>query len=129
MDFYIWWACARFLAEREALRVAWARERNLYFRNVTRCCCKIWNINASRHSYNRPRTNWAVRFILFLFQCVFIDAFDRMVPASFLSKFSLSLSHSLLLSFSYFVTSLLVSFFVRSYTKPKWVERTQPLLL
>lgn len=109
MDFYIWWACARFLAEREALRVDWARERNLYFRNVTRCCCKIWNINASQHSHNRARTNWAVRFILFLFQCVFIDAGTilsngtRVVSIEILS---LSLSFPLSFSFRYFSSRL-----------------------
>lgn len=96
---------ARFsCAERETLRVDRARGRNLYFRNVMRCRCKIWNINASRHSHNRPRTNQTVRSVLFLFQCVFIVR--RMVPASFPSKFSLLLPLSLSISFSLICTPI-----------------------
>lgn len=64
---HIWRACVRFSTESETLRVGRARGRNLYFWNVTRCRCKIWNINASQHSHNRPRTNRAVRSVLFFF--------------------------------------------------------------
>lgn len=115
-----------FGGERNFVYVDWARGRNLYFRNVTRCCCKIWNINASQHSHNRPRTNWAVRFILFLFQCVFIDAGTILWNGTCVVSIEI-----LFLTFSLtpLLLSLPVSFFVRSYTKPKWVERTQPLLL
>lgn len=105
---------ARDFWRRGKLCVSTEREGNLYFRNVTRCCCKIWNINASRHSHNRPRTNWAVRSILFFISMRFLstqEPFHGMVPASFLSKFSPSpppppLSLSLFLSLCCFSSHL-----------------------
>lgn len=113
MDLHLVSAHEIFSRMREKPCMSTEREaQNLYFRNVMRCRCKIWNINASRHSHNRSRMNQTVRSVLFLFQCVFIV--HRMVPASFPSKFSLSLS----LFFCLFLAYL--------YTDPKWVERTQP---
>jgi len=98
----------------------------LYFRNVTQCHCKIWNINASRHSHNRPRTNRPVRSVLFfpffpvpfffIFQCVFIVR--GMVPALFPSKFSSSPSLSLSCSL-FFCCSLFSSF------SPSFVHRSK----
>ena len=75
-----------------------ARGRNLYFRNVMRCRCKIWNINASRHSHNRPRTNQTVRSVLFYFNAFlsFVEWYLRRFHQNFLSlAFSFSLSLSL----------------------------------
>lgn len=79
----------------------------LYFRNVTRCHCKIWNINASRHSHNRPRTNRPVRSVLFFISMRFYRPWNGICVVSIeIPSLSLAFPSLLLVLFSLVCTPI-----------------------
>lgn len=110
---YIWRACVRFQTERETLACRPSERPKFVF--LKRHTMPLQNLKYKRFAAltqspsNEPGSSLCP---FFLFQCVFIVR--GMVPASFPSKFSLSL---------YAVFFRL--FLACSHTDPKWVERTQ----